>query len=115
MVMRMLVKKGVNQNFAETVLIELPMPKVAIKLGELDKASVAIGKTETMTNAEGKSGKVTHAFDGSKLTETLSGEDGSITNVFTLSADGKTLHRSVTATGGKLKKPIKYTLDYVRK
>jgi hypothetical protein len=115
MVMRMIVKKGAHDKFAETVLIEVAPPKVGIKLGALEKATVELGKSETVKGENGKTGKVTHTFDAGKLIETLTGDDGTISNVFTLAADGKTLRRSVTVTGGKLKKPIKYTLDYVRK
>jgi hypothetical protein len=115
MVMRLLVKKAIESRFAETVLIEVPGHDISIKLGEFPKVTVENGKTETRKDEDGKTGKVTHAFDGSKITETLAGDEGTITNVFDLSADGKTLHRNVTFSGGRWKKPVSYKLDYTRK
>lgn len=116
MVMKLLVKKTMSGRFAETVLIEVDGSKVGIKIGENEKASAKIGETETVKSKDSKqSGKLTHQFDGTKLTETLSGENGTIVNVFTLSADGKTLLRDVTVTSQRMKKPLKYKLSYTRK
>ena len=77
--------------------------------------AVVIGKTENVTGKDGKTGKATHAFDGAKLTETIAGSDGSITNVFTLSADGKTLTRDTTVNSARMQKPLKFRLLYTRK
>jgi hypothetical protein len=116
MVMKMLVKKTMSQRFAETVSIEVDGSKVGIKIGENDKATARIGETETVKSKDGKqSGKLTHQFDGSKLTETLTGENGTIVNVLQLSADGKTLQRDVTVTSPRMQKPLKYRLVYNRK
>lgn len=114
MVMRLLVKRAIQDRFAETILIETPGDKIGIKVGDLDQVTLPIGKTERVTGKNGKSGNVTHTFDGSKITETVAGDQGTITNVFELSPDGKTLHRSVTVTGERMKKPVKYRLDYAR-
>jgi hypothetical protein len=116
MVMKLLVKKTMSGRFAETVLIELSGGELGIKIGENEKATVGVGKTETVKSADGNpSGKVTHQFDGTKITETLTGDNGSITNVFQLSADGKTLQRDVNVVSPRLQKPLKYRLIYTRK
>lgn len=116
MVMKLLVKKTMSSRFAETVAIEVDGSKVGIKIGENDKATAKIGETETVKSKDGKqTGKLTHQFDGGKLTETLSGENGTFVNVFSLSADGKTLQRDVTVTSQRMKKPLKYRLVYTRK
>ena len=116
MVMRLMAKKAMAQRFAEHIAIGVSGEKVDIKIGENDEVSVKLNTTETVKSADGKtSGKATHKFEGGKLTETLVGDTGTLTNVFTLSADGKTLTREVTASGGRLKKPAKYKLVYVRK
>ena len=115
MMMKLVVKKSMSGRFAETVLIEVSGSELGIKIGENEKATVGVGKTETLKGADGKSGKVTHQFDGSKITETLTGENGTITNVFQLSADGKTLQRDVNVVSPRLQKPLKYRLIYVRK
>jgi hypothetical protein len=118
-VMRLIVKKameGRTKTFIETILIDLPGNKIAIKLGELDKVSVEPGKSETVKSEDGKqTSKVTHQFDGSKIVQTFTGENGALKNVFQLAGDGKTLHRDVTITSDRLQKPIKYRLTYVRK
>ena len=105
-IMRAMAKKAMAQRFAERIAIAVSGEKVSVKLN----------KTETVKSADGKgSGKATHKFEGGKLVETLVGDTGTITNVFTLSADGKTLTRDVTVSGERLKKPAKYKLVYVRK
>jgi hypothetical protein len=116
MVMRMLAKKGIADRFAETILIEVPAGKVGMKVGTLDKVTGELDKPTTVKSEDGKqSGKVTFKFDGSKLTSILTGDDGTITTVFTLSADGKTLQRDVHVTSKRMKKPVAYRLIYKRK
>lgn len=116
MVMRLMAKKAMAQRFAEHVAIEIAEEKVGIKIGDNEKVTVELGKTENVKSSDGKSsGKATHKFEAGKLTESLTGETGTITNVFSLSADGKSLTREVTVTGERLKKPVKYRLIYTRK
>ena len=116
MMMKLVVKKSMSSRFAETVSIEVSGGELGIKIGDNEKATVAVGKTETVKSADGKqSGKVTHLFDGAKITETLTGENGTITNVFQLSADGKTLQRDVNVVSPRMQKPLKYRLIYTRK
>jgi hypothetical protein len=115
MVMRLMIKRGIEKRFAEAIVIEIPPGKIGIKVGDLDKVTTEVGKSETVKGEDGKTGKVTHSFDGAKITETVVGDDGTITSVYELDADGKTLHRSVTVNGSRMSKPLKYKLDYVRK
>ncbi len=116
MVMKLLVKKSMSGRFAETVSIDVDGSEVGIKIGDNDKATARIGETENVKSKDGKqSGKLTHQFEGGKLTETLTGENGTIVNVLQLSADGKTLSRDVTVTSPRMKKPLKYKLVYNRK
>jgi hypothetical protein len=115
MVMRLMVKRGIDQHFAETILIELPPGKIGIKIGDLSKVTTEIGKTEEVKGEDGKTGKVTNSFDDSKITQKAAGDDGTIVNTFELDGDGKTLHRSVVVNSQRLSKPLKYKLDYVRK
>jgi hypothetical protein len=115
MVMCLMIKRGIEKRFAETIAIEIPAGKIGIKVGDLKMVTTEIGKSETVKGEDGKTGKVTHTFDGAKITETVVGDDGTITSVYELDADGKTLHRSVTVNGSQMSKPLKYKLDYVRK
>ena len=116
MVMRLLAKKGIADRFAETILIEVPAGKVGMKVGTLPKATAELDKPTPVKSDDGKqSGTVTFKFDGSKLTSILAGDDGNITTVFTLSADGKTLQRDVHVTSKRMKKPVAYRLVYKRK
>jgi hypothetical protein len=115
-VMRFLIKKALADHFVESILIRTPSGKIGIKTGELPEATTEIGKAETFKSQDGKmSLKVTHQFDGNKITEISVGEQGTTTTVFELAADGKTLHRSVTFKSDRLDKPVKYKLDYTRK
>lgn len=118
MVMRMMVKKAIEmrpgQKFIDTILIETPSGQIGLKMGEHEKVVLKINKPKTMER-DGKSGKVTHKWSGGKITQVLEGDNGKVTNVLTLAKDGKTLHRDVTITSERLKKPIKYRLDYKRK
>lgn len=50
-----------------------------------------------------------------QLVQTFQGSEGGRTNVYTLSADGRTLTLSVTLTSSKLSVPCRYNLTYVRK
>jgi hypothetical protein len=113
MVMRLMIKKAMPQTLIEKILIEIPSGKIGIKMGDLQKVTCDVGKSETVKTPDGKyTGKVTHLFDGNKITETSAWEGLLITNVLQLSADGKTLHRSVVAKSDRLEKPVKYKLDY---
>jgi hypothetical protein len=115
-VMKMLVKKSMSQRFSERVAIEVDGSTVGIKIGDNEKATARIGETETVKSKDGKqSGQLTHLFEGGKLTEKLTGENGTVVNVLQLSADGKTLQRDVTVTSPRMKKPLKYRLVYNRK
>lgn len=115
MVMRLMIKRGIEKRFAETIVIEIPPGKIGVKVGDLNMVTTEVGKSETVKGEDGKTGKVTHSFDGAKIVETVEGDDGKITSYYELDADGKTLHRSVTVDGPRMSKPLKYKLDYVRK
>lgn len=115
MVMRLMVKRGIEKRFAESIVIELPGNKIGIKVGDGKMYTTELGKPETVTGEDGKTGKLTRSFDGTKITETVSGDDGKITSTYELDSDGKTLHRSVNVDGPRMSKPLKYKLDYVRK
>jgi hypothetical protein len=116
MVERFLVKKAFADRFVERILIKTPDGKIAIKTGDLPEAMTDIGKAATFKSPDGKySLKVTHEFDGNKITEISASEQGTSTTVFELAADGKTLHRNVIFKSDRLEKPVKYKLDYTRK
>jgi hypothetical protein len=117
MVMRLMVKKAMDARktpFIETIAIETPPGKIAITMGDMDRVETKANQSETVKR-DGRTGKVTHKFGAGKLTQIVEGENGVIQNVLTLTSDGKTLHRDVTITNERLKKPIKYRLTYARK
>lgn len=116
MVLRMLIKKAMSSSFAETILIETPAGKIGMKVGDLDKTTQSVGKTETVKTADGKrEAKLTYDFDGSRIKATLAAEEMTIVSYFTLAGDGKTLARDVTVTSKRISKPVKYRLMYTRK
>jgi hypothetical protein len=117
-VMRTLIKKAIaarpGQRFIEAIHIETPEGKIGLKMGEFEAVTLAVNKPTEMTR-DGRTGTVTHKFNGGKITQELDGKDGKVINVLTLSKDGKTLNRDVTITSPRLEKPIAYRLVYKRK
>ena len=115
-VLRLLIKKGMSQSFAETILIETPSGKIGLKVGDLEKTTQAIGKTETVKTPDGKrEAKLTYTFDGSRIKAALVGEELTVVTFFTLAGDGKTLARDVQVTSKRISKPVKYRLMYTKK
>ena len=117
-VMKMMVKKAIEmrpgRKFMDKVSIETPDGKIGLKIGDFEKVTLKVGKPKQMTR-EGQTGKVTHTFKTGKVVQTVEGDQGMVKNTFTLSGDGKTLHRDVHISSPRLKKPIKYRLTYIRK
>jgi hypothetical protein len=54
------------------------------------------------------------AADG-RLVQSFANEDGTRTNTYTLSPDGRTLNIAVTVASSQLPAPVSYTLTYVRR
>lgn len=67
--------------------------------------------------ADGKTEKirVTTETQGSTMTQRFQAEDGTRTNVYSLSPDGRTLTVNVTVTSEKLTGPVTYKLVYRRR
>lgn len=112
---RLMIKKGFAEYFADAIVIKAPPGKIGIKTGHLPESFTDPGKSETFKNAEGKWLKVKRTFDNGKLIETAVGEAGTTVTVYELSADGKILHRNVAFRSDNLQKPVTYTLNYKRK
>jgi hypothetical protein len=115
MLARPIVKRNMTQRFAEVIFIQVAGINVGIKMGDYPQATAALGRPSQVKDPHGRPSQVSHSLDGDTLIQTLIGEDGSLSNSFELSKDGNTLTRSVTIKGEKLKKPIRYKLQYVRK
>jgi hypothetical protein len=49
-----------------------------------------------------------------RLVQSFANEDGTRTNIYTLSPDGRTLSIAVTVASSQLPAPVSYTLTYVR-
>ena len=73
------------------------------------------GKAVKWKREDGKIYKVSfkRGADGA-LIQTFVAEDGTRENRFSLSPDGKTLTMAVTLSSKKLKKPLRFSLDYKR-
>ncbi len=116
MVMRFMIKKAMEDHFFDVIVIDVKGSQIGIKTGELPNVTTEDGKTENVKSPDGKyTIKVTHRFDGSRLIEVSSGDEGTTTTVYSLSSDGKTLQRSVTFKSDRLSKAIRYKLAYKRK
>lgn len=112
---RLFVKKGFAEYFADAIVIKTPPGKIGIKTGALPESFTDPGKSQTFKNDQGKWLKVKRQFDNGQLIETAVGETGTTVTVYELSADGKILHRNIAFRSDTLTKPITYTLDYKRK
>lgn len=114
MVARALAKKVLASNFARAVLIDVPPGKIGLKVGELDKVTQAIGKTESVNGRDGKAGRLTYRFEDGAIVSSWLGDDTTIYTVFTLAKDAKSLEREVKVTSGQFSKPLMYRLKYKR-
>lgn len=57
---------------------------------------------------------VSTEWENGRLEQTFAAEDGRRVNVYSLSADGRTLTMEVTITSGRLPQPLRYKLVYNR-
>jgi len=116
-VMRTVIKKAIQgrkSTYIETITIDAPGDDIVIKLADYE-VKAANGKAKSVTSPDGKPTTVKHELQGGTLTQSFSGEEGSITNTFTLKDGGKTLQRKVTITSKRLSKPVTYQLSYKRR
>jgi len=86
---------------------------VKVRLDEFD-AEAKLDTPKTIKNPQGKEVKLLFRFKGGKLEQIMKSDRGSMSTVYKLDADGKTLHRFVTIKGKKLTKPIRFKLTYKR-
>lgn len=87
---------------------------VNVKLDD-QPAIAKLDVPKKIKNPEGNDAKLLYRFRGGKLEQILSSSRGSISTIYKLEADGKTLHRYTTIKGDKLKHPIRIKLTYKRK
>lgn len=74
----------------------------------------ASGQSVSWTREDGEKFMVAAQVSPAQLIQTFKNEEGERTNVFRLSADGKTLTLGVTVKSGKLPKPLTYTITFGR-
>ncbi|HEU0012855.1 MAG TPA: hypothetical protein VFQ45_04190 [Longimicrobium sp.] len=68
----------------------------------------------TCTQVRGDCIRVTSEWENGKLEQTFQADDGRRVNLYSLSADGRTLTMNVTITSEKLERPLTYKLVYNR-
>jgi hypothetical protein len=76
--------------------------------------SDAVGTPVPWKREDGKLYEVTQAADGTTLRQCFRAEDGSRTNLFSLSEDAGRLTVAVTVTSPKLPKPLTYSMTLAR-
>lgn len=116
-VMRTVIKKAIQGRkgtYIETITIDAPGDDILIKLADYE-VKAANGKAKSVTSPDGKPTTVKHELSGATLKQSFTGEDGSVTNTFTLKDGGKTLQRRVTITSKRLSNPVTYQLSYTRR
>jgi hypothetical protein len=74
----------------------------------------ASGAAVKWTREDGEVFDVTMRSASGRLTQTFAAEDGSRENVYTVSADGRTLTMNVTLRSPRLSAPLTYKLVYNR-
>ena len=99
----------------ERVVIAFPSNQVSVRYDERNPiVSPASGAAVKWTREDGEVFDVSMRPAGGRLTQTFTAEDGSRENVYTLSADGRTLTMNVTIRSPRLSAPLTYKLVYNR-
>lgn len=86
---------------------------ITIKMGGVADATSKDDGSPAQYKSGSDTVKLTQKFAGdNQIVQVFAADDGTRTNVYTLSADGKTLTVSITLTSSKLSAPVKYALTY---
>jgi len=72
------------------------------------------GNAIDWTREDGEKFKLSTAWDNGKLVQTFRAEDGSRTNTYSISPDGRTLTMHVTLRSPRLSAPLEYNLVFNR-
>lgn len=76
--------------------------------------SPAAGTAVAWRREDGEQFQLTQRWEGGKLHQRFSADDGSRENVFSVSPDGQTMTMEVTVTSPRLPQPLRYKLVYTR-
>jgi hypothetical protein len=76
--------------------------------------SPANGQPVKWTREDGEKFDLSTEWQGGRLVQTFRAEDGSRTNTYTVSADGRTLTMHVTLRSPRLSAPLEYNLVFTR-
>jgi hypothetical protein len=77
--------------------------------------SPANGKTVDWVNQFGDTVNLSQKYQGGKLVQRISDDNGARTNTYRFSEDGSKMTMSVEITAKRLPKPVRYKLTYRRK
>ncbi|HET7233709.1 MAG TPA: hypothetical protein VFJ16_27110 [Longimicrobium sp.] len=76
--------------------------------------SPANGTPVQWTREDGEKFSLSTEWQGQRLVQTFRAEDGSRTNTYTISADGRTLTMHVTLRSPRLSAPLEYNMVFTR-
>ncbi len=97
------------------VVISLSDREVVVQLEDRSPIHMpANGQGAPWTREDGDKFTVAAQLSKDQLIQTFKNDEGERTNVFRMSADGKTLTLGVTVKSGKLPKPLTYTIIFGR-
>jgi hypothetical protein len=100
---------------ARTIAFRFEPPQVRCSIpGAPDAVSPESGAAVDY-KVMGDTVKLSHRKEGDRLVQTFTSGDGTRTNVFVPSADGKSFTMQVTITSPRLSVPVRYALTYARR
>jgi hypothetical protein len=76
--------------------------------------SPANGQPVAWTREDGEKFQLSTSWESGRLVQTFRAEDGSRTNSYSISADGRTLTMHVTLRSPKLSAPLEYNMVFTR-
>jgi hypothetical protein len=76
--------------------------------------SPANGQPVAWTREDGEKFQLSTSWESGRLVQTFRAEDGSRTNTYSISADGRTLTMHVTLRSPKLSAPLEYNMVFTR-
>lgn len=103
-----------NQPYQRVVIAHTPQQ---VRIATDNRAAIttpANGTPVKWRREDGEMFDVSTEWENGKLEQTFKAEDGSRTNVFTVSPDGRTLTMDVTIRSEKLAAPVRYKLVFNR-
>ena len=96
----------------DRVVVAWTPAQIAVTTGEAVPVTSAPGVAGRWRREDGETFGLTQRWEGARLVQTFTAEDGTRTNTYTLGPDGRTLSLDVRITSPRLPRPLTYRLVY---